>query len=306
MVPLLETSIAGLRLKHPVMNASGVLSNAPEGVITLVKLGFSAVVTKSITPKPLEGFEPSIIMELPTGGLINAVGLANPGKPAIKELVDSARSFNVPVIVSIAGLEPLEFVDVASEAEKAGADAVELNLSCSNRKGYGLEFGSQPSAVYEVTKEVASVVSILVIAKLGLSDRITEAAGKPLEAGAKALTLINTVKALYIEVYTLKPVLSAVYGGLSGPPIHPIAIRVIYEIYEEYRPEIIGVGGVQNWQTATELIAAGVKAVQIGTALIKDREVVDKVVNGLMHWTTTRGVRSMRSLLVQHTGSDSF
>jgi dihydroorotate dehydrogenase (NAD+) catalytic subunit len=297
MMPSLEISVAGLCLKHPVMNASGVLGNTPEGVANLIKLGFSAVVTKSITPKPLEEFKPPIIIELPTGGLINAVGLANPGKLAIKELVDSARLFNVPVIVSVAGSEPSEFVDVASEAERAGANAVELNLSCPNRKGYGLEFGTQPSAVYKVTKDVASVTGMPVIAKLGLNDRVAEAAGKALEAGARALTLINTVKALYIDVYTLKPVLTAVYGGLSGPPIHPIATRVIYEIYEEYRPEIIGVGGVCSWQTAAELIAAGAKAVQIGTALVKDQGIVDKVVNGLSHWATVHGVRSIEELV---------
>ncbi len=293
----LEVSVAGLRLKHPIMNASGILGNSPEGIISLVRLGFSAIVTKSITPKPLKGFKPPIIMELPTGGLINAVGLANPGKSIIKDLIGVGKELGASVIVNVAGSGPEEFAEVTVEAEERGADAVELNLSCPHREGYGLDLGSQPSIVHKVVKDVTSVAKIPVIAKLGLSDRVTESAGKALEAGAKALTLINTIRALYIDIYTLKPVLTAVYGGLSGPPIHPVAVRVVYDVYKEYGAEIIGSGGVQDWQTAAELIAAGAKAIQIGTALAKNQEIVYEVIKGLEKWIRLHKAKTIKELV---------
>lgn len=281
----LTVTIAGVKLKHPVMNASGILGAYREHIARLVSYGISAVVTKTITSKPREGYNPPIIIELPTGGLLNAVGLENPGKFIIKELVSEAKSYNVPIFVSIGGRNEEEFVDVAIEAEVSGANAIELNLSCPHARGYGIEIGSDPNAVYGMVKAVTSVVKIPVIAKLGLCDKVVDSAVKALEAGAKALTLINTVKAMYIDVYTAKPVLTNVFGGLSGPPIHPIAVRVVYEVFRDTRAEIIGCGGVYDWTTAAEMILAGAKAIQIGTALMKNpKNVVENIVEGLRDW----------------------
>ena len=293
----LEVTVASLRLKHPVMNASGILGNTPGGIIKLVKLGFSAVVTKTITPEPREGFKPPTIVRLPTGGLINAVGLANPGKGAIKELVAAARELGVPVIVSIAGRSEAEFADVASEAQRAGADALELNLSCPHTEGYGMELGADPRKVRDVVEAVASTTSLPVLAKLGLSDKVVESAGKALEAGAEGLVLINTVKAMYIDVYALRPVLTATYGGLSGPPIHPIAVRVIYDVYKEYGADIVGVGGVCDWVTAAEFIVAGAKAIQVGTALVSNDRVVEVILDGLRKWLQHHNARSISELV---------
>ncbi|MCD6084227.1 MAG: dihydroorotate dehydrogenase [Desulfurococcales archaeon] len=293
----LEVTVASLRLKHPVMNASGVLGNTPGGVVKLAKLGFSAIVTKTITPEPREGFKPPTIVRLPTGGLINAVGLANPGKRTIKELVSVAKKLNVPIIVSIAGRSEKEFAEVACEAQRVGADAVELNLSCPHTEGYGLELGADPLKVRSVVESVASVTSVPVLAKLGLSDRVVEAASKALEAGAEALVLINTVKGIYIDVYALRPVLTAVYGGLSGPPIHPIAVRVVYDVYREYQAEIIGVGGILDWKTAAEFIVAGAKAVQVGTALVSNDRIVEDVLEGLRKWLQYFGAGSITELV---------
>ncbi len=271
---MLEVRVVGLRLRHPVMNASGILGNTPGGVRKLASMGFSAIVTKTITPEAREGFQPPIIVELPTGGFINAVGIANPGKEAIKSLINAGRMLDLPVIVSVAGRSTDEFVEVVAEAEESGADAVELNLSCPHTEGYGVELGADPRKVYEVVKETSSTSGIPVIAKLGPIDNVIESAGKALEAGAKALTLINTVKAMLIDVYVMRPVLTAKYGGMSGPPIHPIAVRVIYDVYREYQPEILGVGGVTDWETAAEFILAGAKAIQVGTAAVTNQEIV--------------------------------
>ncbi|MEM2390262.1 MAG: dihydroorotate dehydrogenase PyrD [Ignisphaera sp.] len=291
---ILETDIAGIKLKHPLMNASGILGYAREHILRLIKYGVAAIVTKTITPRPRKGFDPPIIVELPNGGLINAVGLENPGKEIIPELVDEAKRHSIPILISIGGVNEQEFIEVASTANDAGTDAIELNLSCPHTKGYGIEIGADPHNVYNIVKSVTSTVSVPVIAKLGLSDRIIEAAGKALEAGARALTLINTIKALYIDVYTLKPVLTNVFGGLSGPPIHPIAVRVVYEIYKEFQPEIIGCGGVSNWMDAAEFIVAGARAIQIGTALrINSKDVINNITEGLKMWLAIQGFKNI-------------
>ncbi len=294
----LEISIAGIKLRHPLMNASGILGYAREHILKLIRYGVAAIVTKTITPKPKRGYDPPILIELPNGGLINAVGLENPGKEAIPELVNEAKRHYMPILVSIGGVNEQEFIEVASVANDAGADAIEINLSCPHTKGYGIEIGTDPHNVYNVVKSVASVVSIPIIAKLGLSDKVVEAAGKAIEAGAKALTLINTIKSLYIDVYTLKPVLTNIFGGLSGPPIHPIAVRVVYEVYKEFQPEIIGCGGISSWIDAAEFIIAGARALQIGTALRGgSQNVIVSILEGLRNWMLIHGFRDIREAI---------
>jgi len=293
----LSTSIAGLRLRHPVMNASGILGSEPEHIDILVGLGVSAVVTKTFTYERREGYPPPIIVELPSGGLLNAVGLANPGIEGVEPVVRRCKELGVPVIVSVGGRNEDEFAAVAARAEESGADAVELNLSCPHTKGYGIEIGSDPNNVYSVVRAVASTVRIPVIAKLGLSDNMLRSAEKVLEAGAKGLTLINTVKAMAIDVYTLKPVLSNVFGGLSGPPIHPIAVRAVYEVYRELRAEIIGCGGVSDWASAAEMIIAGARAVQVGTILVRNRNSVKEILEGLEEWLRLHEFRSIEEAI---------
>lgn len=291
---MLSTTIANIRLRHPVMNASGILGSSREHISRLISYGVAAVVTKTITPSPRQGYNPPIIVELPTGGLLNAVGLENPGKKVIVELVEEAKKHSVPIIVSVGGKDEKEFTEVAEEAERRGADAIELNLSCPHAKGYGIEIGMDPRAVYNVVNAVSSIVKIPIIAKLGVCDNLVRSAEKALEAGARALTLINTVKAMYIDVYTTKPVLSNVFGGLSGPPIHPIAVRAVYEVYRETFAEIIGCGGIHDWRTAAEIILAGARAIQVGTAFTKDPyKVVSSILTGLKEWLTTIGLQSI-------------
>jgi len=281
------------------MNASGILGSCREHIARLAEYGVSAIVTKTITSQPREGYETPIVIELPSGGVLNAVGLANPGKKVIHELVAEARRFGLPIIVSVGGRDEREFIDVAIEAEKSGADAIELNLSCPHTKGYGIEIGSEPSVVRTIVREVSSVLRIPVIAKLGICDKLVASAGSALEAGARALTLINTVKAMYIDVFSAKPVLSNVFGGLSGPPIHPLAVRAVYEVYRELRPEIIGCGGVHDWRSAAEMILAGARAVQVGTAFIhgSGRRVVESILSGLRSWLRMLGLKSIREAI---------
>jgi len=280
------------------MNASGVLGATPEHIVKLASYGLAAVVTKTFTEKPREGHGPPIILKLRNGGYINAVGLANPGMGSLPQVVRKSKELGLVTIVSVGGSSLDEFVKVSAAAVDAGADMIELNLSCPHTRGYGLDIGSDPANVYEVVKAVSSVSDVPVIAKLGFSDNYLKSSGKALEGGAKALTLINTVKAMVIDVYSAKPILSNVFGGMSGPPIHPIAVRVVYDVYREYKPEIIGVGGVTDWVSAAELILAGAGALQVGSVLAaKPKEVVNSIIEGLREWVSELGYERIRDLV---------
>ncbi|MCS7098923.1 MAG: tRNA-dihydrouridine synthase, partial [Sulfolobales archaeon] len=223
----LRTAVAGVVLAHPVMNASGILGYLPEHADTMASWGVSAIVSKTFTKEPRKGYDPPIVVKIGCQSLLNAVGLSNPGLDGVGGFVRSARKYGLPVIVSAGGSRPSDFVDVAVAAEEAGASGVELNLSCPHFEGGGIELGRDPAAVFSVVREVASVIRIPVLAKLGLSDRLVSSSSRALEAGARALTLINTVRAMRIDVYSLKPLLSNVYGGLSGRSIHPVAVWAV-------------------------------------------------------------------------------
>ena len=295
--PRLGVRVAGLALRHPVMNASGILGSGREGFERLARAGVSAIVTKSFTKEPRRGYKTPIAVPLPYG-LLNAVGLSNPGAEALPELIRSARGLGVPVIVSIAGGSGDEFAYVAAVAEESGADAVELNLSCPHARGRGLELGMDPALVRGIVSAVASTTRIPVLAKLGLSDRVTESASAALEAGARGLVLINTVRAMRIDVWARRPILGNRVGGLSGPAIHPVAVRIVYEVYGETGADIIGVGGVQDWETAVELILAGAKAVQVGTALVTQGEqIVSGIVAGIEKYLEAIGAKSLDEIV---------
>jgi len=280
------------------MNASGVLGATPEHIVKLASYGLAAVVTKTFTEKPREGYGPPIILKLRNGGYINAVGLANPGMGSLPQVVRKGKELGLVTIVSVGGSSLDEFVKVSAAAVDAGADMIELNLGCPHTRGYGLDIGSDPTNVYEVVKAVSSLSDVPVIAKLGFSDNYLKSSGKALEGGAKALTLINTVKAMVIDVYSAKPILSNVFGGMSGPPIHPIAVRVVYDVYREYEPEIIGVGGVTDWVSAAELILAGARALQVGSVLATNpKEVVNSILEGLREWVSELGYERIGDLV---------
>jgi dihydroorotate dehydrogenase (NAD+) catalytic subunit len=234
------------------------------------------------------------------GGFVNAVGLANPGAREASKLVRLIKDSlgGAPVIASAAGSSVEEFLEVSALLEDGGADAVELNLSCPHFRGGGIELGQDPNLVGETVKNVAGSLKVPVIAKLGLSDRLVDSAVKALGGGARALTLINSVKAIKIDVYTKKPVLSNKVGGLSGPAIHPIAVRAVYDVYRETGADIIGVGGVRDWETAVELILAGARAVQVGAMLLEKGElIVAEIIRGIEKYLWVEGIQSVRDLV---------
>jgi len=293
----LNVKVGGLSLEHPVMNASGILGYLPEHADIMASWGVSAIVSKTFTKEPRAGHSPPIVVKVRYYSLINAVGLANPGINGIGPFVERAKKYGVPVVVSVGGGSLSEYVEVAEVAERYGASAVELNLSCPNVEQGGIELGRDPVQVFRVVKDVSSIVRIPVIVKLGISDRLVDSAAKAMEGGAKALTLINTVRGMIIDVYSFKPLLSNISGGLSGASIHPIAVWAVYSVFREVPTDIIGVGGVLTWKDAAELILAGARAVQVGTALVyKGPKVVKSIVKGLRSWVRKVGAKSIAEL----------
>jgi len=293
----LSVVVGGLSLEHPVMNASGILGYLPEHADIMASWGVSAIVSKTFTKEPRAGYNPPIVIKVRYYSLLNAVGLANPGIGGIRPFVERARRYGVPVVVSVGGRSIPEYVEVAEVAEDCGASAVELNLSCPNVERGGIEVGRDPAQVLKVVRDVASVVRVPVVVKLGVSDRLVDSASKAMEGGARALTLINTVRGMSIDVYSFKPLLSNISGGLSGASIHPIAVWAVYTVFREVQADIIGVGGILTWRDAAELILAGAKAVQVGTALVyRGPGVVRSIVRGLRLWVRRVGARSITEL----------
>ena len=290
--------LAGLKLANPTMLASGILGISAETLGNIVKSGAGAIVTKSVGLKPRKGYANPTVVQT-SCGLINAMGLPNPGINELIKEIREAKNFNVPLIVSVYGFSAEEYAKVAKKAVDAGADAVELNVSCPHVKETGSEIGQNPEILAKVVKKVKKSVEKPVLVKLSpnVTDiaKIAEVAAK---AGADALTAINTVKAMAINSETAMPILSNKIGGLSGPAIKPIAIRCVYEIYERVKVPIIGCGGITNWRDAIEFILAGATAIQIGTAIAQEGPNVFKTVTGGINaYLKRKGFKSVKEIV---------
>lgn len=231
--------------------------------------------------------------------MVNAVGLANQGHEEFLEHdLPLAKEGKVPVIVSVAGSSVQEFERICTRAERAGADAVELNLSCPHVEKRGLEIGADPELVREVVETVKSSIEIPVHAKLGLSDRMCDSALRAQDAGAGAVVAINTVRAMVIDVRARKPVLSNVYGGLSGPAIHPIAVRCVHELSGVLSIPVVGCGGVEDGKTAVEFLLAGARAVQIGSAVAtRGLGVFREVARGIKGYLDAHGFKGVEKII---------
>lgn len=281
------------------MLASGILGYATETLERIVEGGAGAVVTKSVGITPREGYANPTIVQT-NCGLINAMGLPNPGiDEFVKEIHEAKNTLNAPLIVSVYGFSTEEYAKVAKKAMNAGADAVELNVSCPHVKETGSEIGQNPKILTEVVEKVKAVVDKPVFVKLSPNvTSIAETAEAAVKAGADAITAINTVKAMAIDTETAMPILSNKIGGLSGPAIKPIAVRCVYEIYEQVKVPIVGCGGITNWRDAVEFLLAGATAVQIGTAVALKGPNIFKAVNqGIDAYLKRNGFRSVEEIV---------
>ena len=275
----LRTEIAGVRLRNPTMLASGFLDETGGSMARVYEAGAGAVVTKSIGPKPREGYPNPTIVEL-DAGLLNAVGLPNPGIVEYEHEVKRAKKAGAVIIGSVFGKDADEYAGVATKMASYGVQAIELNLSCPHAKGLGTEIAEDEAAVRDFTRAVKDAVSLPVFPKLSPNVQdIASFAVAAEEGGADGIVAINTVKAMAIVPELKMPFLANKFGGLSGPAIRPIGVRAVYDICEKVHIPVVGVGGIGSGRDALEYIMAGACAVQVGTAIIpKGLAVFDEIV----------------------------
>lgn len=294
----LRTQIAGLNMLNPTMLASGILGMTAETLLEAAEAGAGAVVTKSIGLKPSSGYPNPTVVQVECG-LLNALGLPNPGIYKFVEEIRKLRKLKVPLIISIFGFSPSEYAEVAGIAAEAGADAIELNLSCPHVKGTGSEIGQDPNMIKLTVKKVKNRVNKPVFVKLTPNTaHIATLAEAAASADVDAITAINTVRAMAIDIETFRPILANKFGGLSGAAIKPIAIRCVYEIYEAVDVPIIGCGGIRTWRDAIEFMLAGASAIQVGSAIaLEGLSIFKSICRGISAYLKRKGFRSVNEIV---------
>ena len=295
--PSLSTSIGTLALERPTILASGILGISLDIFERLYRSGAGAVVTKSLSKEPWDGYVNPTIFSVKGGGWLNAVGLANPGATEFSNMI--SKSHEVPIIVSLVGSTEDDFDFMIKQFENCKISAYELNLSCPHVAKVGLEVGDDVELVKKIVKKVKSDTNVPVIAKVGLgTTNYLDTVGAACEAGADGITAINTIRAMAIDVETQKPILSNKIGGLSGTPIKPIAVRCVYEISSKFDIPIIGCGGISTWEDAVEFILAGASAVQFGSVLGEHwAEVFAEINSGIQNYMEQKGFSSIGEMV---------
>ncbi len=297
--PKLQVDIGRLVLKNPVMTASGTFGYGEEyaNLIDLNRLG--ALIVKGISLKPRVGNSPHRIMETPCG-MLNAIGLENVGvRSFIDEKLPFLRNFDVPVIVNIFGETVEEYRKLAQELSGVrGIAGLEINISCPNVLKGGVEFGTDPDMANKVTRAVKGVTDLPVMVKLTPNvTNIAEIAGSVEEGGADAVSLINTLKGMSINIEERVPHLKNITGGLSGPAIKPVALRMVWEVVKSVSIPVIGVGGIMDAADAVEFLIAGAKAVQIGTANFVNPHTTIDVLEGIDNYLIEHGIEDINDLI---------
>jgi dihydroorotate dehydrogenase (NAD+) catalytic subunit len=278
------------------MLASGILGISLEVFGRIYRNGAGAVVSKSLSKEPWEGYPNPTIIGV-KNGYLNAVGLSNPGAPYFAKMMESNR--DVPIIVSLVGSIEDEFEFMVKQFENCNVTAYELNLSCPHVEKVGLEVGDDPKLVTKIVSRVKSSTHAPVIGKVGLgTTNYLDTVKAAIDGGADAITAINTIRAMGIDVETQRPFLSHKIGGLSGSAIKPVAVRCVYEITSKYNIPVIGCGGVSGWEDALEFIFAGASAVQVGSA-VGDRwiEVFSEINEGITNYMNKKGFSKISEMV---------
>jgi len=279
------------------MLASGILGISLDVFNRLHRSGAGAVVTKSLSKEPWEGYPNPTIFGVDGGGWINAVGLSNPGATNFAKMIEGNKE--VPIIVSLVGSIPEDFEFMINAFANCKVTGFELNLSCPHVAKVGLEVGDDPELVKKIVGTVKKSTEVPVIAKVGLgTTNYLDTVGTAIDSGIDAITAINTVRAVAIDVETQRPILSNKFGGLSGTPIKPIALRCVYEIASKYKIPIIGCGGISTWEDAVEFFLAGASAVQVGSA-VGDKwvEVFNEINSGILHYMEKKGLSRIEEMI---------
>jgi dihydroorotate dehydrogenase (NAD+) catalytic subunit len=299
-IPKMAVDIGGgLIIKNPVMTASGTFGYGEEYApyCDINRLG--AVIVKGVSLEPRAGNPPPRIMETPCG-MLNAIGLENPGvKIFIKEKLPFLRQYDIAIIVNVFGEtldEYKQVVEIVSDTE--GVNGLEINISCPNVKKGGIVFGTDPDMAYEITKEVKSVTDLPVVVKLTPSvTDICVIAESVQAAGADAISLINTLTGMSVDIEQRTPHLKNVTGGLSGPAIKPIALRMVWQVAKRVTIPVIGVGGITSTRDALEFLIVGARAVQIGTAHFINPHAAVNIIDGMADYFVKHNIKDVNEFI---------
>ncbi|MDI3480638.1 MAG: dihydroorotate dehydrogenase catalytic subunit [Tepidanaerobacteraceae bacterium] len=295
----ISANICGIAMKNPVMVASGTFGFGEEyaGFYDISRLG--AIVTKGLTLEPRCGNPPPRVYETPAG-MLNSIGLENPGvEEFIRREWPRLCRLGIPVIANIDGDTVDDYYRMARRlSELDGLAAVEANISCPNVEKGGMAFGQYPESAYEAVKAVREGTNLPVIAKLSpnVTD-IQKIAEAVVDAGADAVSLINTLQGMAIDIHTKKPLFCRTFAGLSGPAVKPVAVRMVWQVYETVKVPIIGMGGITSWRDAVEFILAGASAISVGTANFVDPFAPLKIISGLRQYMTNQGIKTLNEII---------
>ncbi len=295
----LEVKIGRMTLKNPVVVSSGTFGFGEEfeGFFDLSRLG--AVIPKGISLKPMAGNPPPRIFET-KGGILNSIGLQNPGfREFVKNKLPYYKNLKTHLVINFFGNTQNEYVELARRFDDVvGISGLEINISCPNVKKGGIVFGTNPQMAYRLVRAVRKSTTLTLIVKL--SPNVTDIASMAKsveEGGADAVSLVNTFRAMAVNVRTWKPELGNVIGGLSGPAIKPIALRMVWEVGQSVRIPVIGMGGIMNAEDAIEFILAGASAVQIGTANLVNPRVGIEVIRGIKKYLIQNKIDCIQRLI---------
>lgn len=294
----LAVNIAGIKMKTPIMTASGTFGFGLEYQDFLDLNQIGALVVKGTTLLPRSGNSGRRIAETPAG-MLNCIGLENPGSQTlVEEILPKLSQYNIPVIVNISGNTVEEYGELAAKLTVQGVSGLELNISCPNVKQGGIAFGTDQNSATAVVKSVKANTSLPVIVKLSPNETDIVSMAKAVEdAGADAISLINTLLGMAIDIQNWRPVLGNTVGGLSGPAIKPVALRMVWQVAQAVSVPVIGMGGISTADDAIEFFLAGASAVSIGTAnFVNPRATVD-VAEGLEEYLSARGLEHIGQIV---------
>lgn len=298
----LKVEVAGIKLKNPVMTASGTFGYGQEYTpfVNLNRLG--AMILKGITLKPKKGNPPPRVIETPSG-MLNAIGLQNVGvEVLIKEKLPYLKKFNTPVIINISGDTIEEYVELARRLEEISAEmrvaGLEVNISCPNVKKGGMVWGTDAKATYKIMSSIRKTTTLPLIVKLtpNVTDiKIIAQAAE--EAGADALSLINALVGMVVDIDSRRPKLANVSGGLSGPAVKPVALWLVWQVFQAVKIPIIGIGGIIKIEDALEFIIAGARAIEIGTANFVNPKVTIEIIEGMKKYLIENNIKDINELV---------
>lgn len=296
----LSVNLAGVTLKNPVVVASGTFGFGREygQFYDLSELG--GICAKGLTLHPREGNPPPRIAETPMG-ILNSVGLQNPGVDAfIAHELPELRRHDLKVIANISGNTPEEYGIMCEKLSEAGVDMIEVNISCPNVKAGGLAYGTKPELAAEVTQVAKQHASVPVMVKLSPNVTDIVSIAQSVEAeGADAVSLINTLVGMRIDIESRRPILHQNTGGLSGPAVFPVALAMVWKVANAVKIPVVGLGGVEKWQDAIEMMLAGATGVQVGTAMFYDPYAPLKIIEGMNEWLDRNGIADVGEIIGQ-------